>query len=114
MKDDRIYLLHMLQTASRVHAKVSSVTKSQFDADEDLRLALTHLLQTIGEAARLVSPAGRNLCPNIPWNALTGMRHRIVHDYLDVDEEIVWRTATERMTELIGALESALKNIDQN
>ncbi len=70
-------------------------------------MALTHLIQTIGEAARLVSPAGRASVPALPWNAITGMRHHLVHDYLNVDLDIVWQTATTRMDELINALRAA-------
>jgi uncharacterized protein with HEPN domain len=88
---------------------VQGVSKAQYDRDENLRLALTHLLQTIGEAARLVGDEGRQRFPGLPWNAVTGMRHRIVHEYFNVDEEIVWRTATERMDELILMLEPILE-----
>jgi uncharacterized protein with HEPN domain len=103
-KDDKVYLTHMLELAQRVRDKVSGVTREQFDADDNLQLAVTHLIQTIGEAARMVSPAGRAAVPALPWNAITGMRHHIVHDYLNVDVDIVWQTATTRMEELIAAL----------
>jgi uncharacterized protein with HEPN domain len=106
-KDDGIYLAHMLELAQRVRDKVQGVTRARFDADDNLQLALTHLIQTIGEAARLVSPAGRATVPALPWNAITGMRHHIVHDYLNVDLDIVWQTATTRMDELIAALVAA-------
>ncbi len=33
------------------------------------------------------------------------MRHKVVHDYLDVDEEVVWDTATEELAPLVEALE---------
>ena len=32
------------------------------------------------------------------------MRHKVVHDYLGVDEDVVWRVATEDLHELIAAL----------
>ncbi len=106
-KDDKVYLTHMLELAQRVRGKVAGVTRAQYDADDNLQLALTHLIQTIGEAARMVSPAGRASVAALPWNAITGMRHHIVHDYLNVDVDIVWQTATTRMDELIAALVAA-------
>ena len=106
-KDDRVYLTQMLELAKRVRAKVSDLPRHRFDADDNLQLALTHLIQTIGEAARRVSPAGRAMVPSLPWPAITGMRHHIVHDYLSVDLDIVWQTATTRMDELITALTAA-------
>ena len=107
-EDDRVYLGHMLDTARRAHAKVAAITRAEFDADENLRLAVTHLLQIVGEAARRVSDAGRAACPAIPWPAVVGMRHKVVHDYLGVDEDVVWDTARNELPPLVSALEAAL------
>ena len=54
-KDDAVYVGHMLDVARKVLAKTDGIEKADFDADENLRLALTHLLQIIGEAATRVS-----------------------------------------------------------
>lgn len=102
---DRTYVGHMLDACRRVQAKVRGTDRPAFDADENLRLALTHLLQVIGEAARRVSPTLRDAHPEVPWAAIVGMRHRVVHDYLDVDEDIVWQTATTEIGPLIAWLE---------
>ena len=50
-KDDSVYVGHMLDTARLAAAKVAGISREAFEADENLRLALTHLVQTIGEAA---------------------------------------------------------------
>ena len=36
------------------------------------------------------------------------MRHKVVHDYLGVDEDIVWQVATEDLPKLVAALELIL------
>ena len=33
------------------------------------------------------------------------MRHKVVHDYLGVDEDIVWQVATQDLPKLVAALE---------
>jgi len=71
-------------------AKVQGLSKQDYDADENLRLALVHLVQIIGEAARHGSETTRTALPDIPWREITGMRHKIVHDYMDTDEDLVW------------------------
>jgi hypothetical protein len=38
----------MLDTARKAHAKVAAITRAEFDADENLRLAVTHLLRIVG------------------------------------------------------------------
>jgi uncharacterized protein with HEPN domain len=104
-KDDLVYTGQMLEIARRAVEKVLGKTRNDFDKDENLRLALAYLLQTIGEAARRVSQAFQSAHPAIPWKAIIGMRHKVVHDYLNVDEDVVWRTATQELGPLIAALE---------
>ncbi len=107
-KDDRVYLGHMLDMARKVHEKTSSISRVQFDADENLRLAITHLLQVIGEAAAHVSIEFRDPQSQVPWKAIIGMRQKVVHDYMNVDEDIVWDTARNEIPPLITQLEAIL------
>jgi uncharacterized protein with HEPN domain len=104
-KDDMVYVLHMLETARKAVSKVEGKTRAEYDADEDLQIVLTHLVQIIGEAARHVSLEFREAHAAIPWKAIVGMRHKVVHDYLNVDEDILWDTVTNELGPLIAALE---------
>ena len=92
----------------KARALVSGRTRADYDNDEALRLALTHLLQVIGEAARRVAPESRATCPVVPWAAIIGMRHRVVHDYMFVNEGVVWETVIQDLPALIAALEPLL------
>jgi uncharacterized protein with HEPN domain len=103
--DDMVYLGHMLDTAQKITAKVHGLSKQNYDADENLRLALVHLIQVIGEAARHVSNEKQGALPDIPWREITGMRHKIVHDYMDIDEDLVWEVATVDIPPLVVVLE---------
>ncbi len=53
----------MLDMARKAVSKTHNITRETYDADENLRLALIHLIQTIGEAARQVS---REFCNDHP------------------------------------------------
>jgi uncharacterized protein with HEPN domain len=64
----------------------------------------------IGEAARKVSPEYRDAHPEILWKAIIGMRHKVVHDYLNIDEDIVWQTASQELPVLVSQLEHLLAN----
>lgn len=99
-KDDGIYLGHILDLAEKIKQRVDQRSREEFDADEDLRIVLTHFVQNIGEAARCISPLFKQSHPEIPWNDIVGMRHRIVHDYLDIDYDIVWDVATVELPKL--------------
>ena len=50
---------------------------------------LRRLLAT-GEAAARLTPETRAEFPNIPFQKIVGMRNRVVHDYGQIDLEIIW------------------------
>ena len=104
-KDDLVFAGHMLDCARAVVEKLTGLDRAAFDADENLRLAVTHLIQTIGEAAARVSDEFRTAHGDIPWRQIVGMRHKIVHDYIHVNFDIVWGVATTQLSDLITQLE---------
>ena len=65
-------------------------------------------LEIIGEAARRLTPAVRGQFPEIPWNLLTGMRNILIHDYDDVDLDIVWDTVQRDLPPLVIRLAAHL------
>ena len=106
--EDRAYLQDMLSFAEKVRGRMAGVDRAELEADEDLQLILTILLQRIGEAARNVSRPGRDDLPDVRWTDIIGMRHRLTHDYRHVKLSYLWRAATEAVPELIAQLEGAL------
>ncbi len=103
-KDDLVYVGHMLDTAESAVQKLDGRTRDEFESDETLRLALTHLIQTMGEAARHVSMNFQGRHVHIPWSNIIGMRHKVVHDYLHVDYDLVWDVVTHELPLLIESL----------
>ncbi len=103
-KDDQVYLGHMLDTARKIVTKASGITRNQYESNEDLHMVFAHLVQVLGEAASRVSPAGREQFSDIPWKRIVGMRHRIVHDYMNVDIELLWEVVRRNVPELVDML----------
>ena len=101
---DLVYVGHMLDMASPAVSKTQNIPRETYDADEDLRLVLIHRIQTIGDAARQVSREFSNDDPNVRWADIIGMRHTVVHDYLGVDNDIVWQVATENLPKSVASL----------
>lgn len=72
--------------------------------DLKLQLALVKLIEIMGEAAAKLSPAFRDSVPGVPWSEIIGMRHRLVHNYRDIDLVLVWRTVQQDMPQLRAAI----------
>ncbi|MBZ0252036.1 MAG: DUF86 domain-containing protein [Candidatus Methylomirabilis sp.] len=108
---DRLYIGRMYDLSRKVAERARSWTREEVDRDEDRQMAMTMLLQQIGEAARRVSLGLRQAHPEIPWNDIMGMRHRIVHDYFRIDLDIVWDAAVSDIGPLVEALRPILDEL---
>lgn len=88
----------------RIQQLVAETSRAAFLQDWVLQSAIAYQLQVVGEAASRLSSPVRLAHPDIPWRSIIGMRNIIVHDDARLDATIIWRTASERVPELIRAL----------
>ncbi len=100
MKDDSIYIDHILASIDRIINYISDLDLSTFLNDLKTQDAVVRQLEIIGEATKKISYEFRKDNPSIPWADMAGMRDRLIHDYIDVDFEIVWKTVTESIPQL--------------
>ena len=91
--EDSVRLRHMLEATEKAVAFARNRTRADMDTDEQLTLALTRLLEIIGEAAASITETVRDNNPPIPWRAIIGTRNRLIHGYFDVDKDIVWNSS---------------------
>jgi uncharacterized protein with HEPN domain len=97
MKDNTVYIDHILSSIARIQEYISGMDLSTFLQDNKTHDAVVRQFEVIGEATKQISPEFRIKHPEIPWSDMAGMRDDLIHDYIDVNFEIVWKTATENM-----------------
>ena len=78
------------------------------DSNQMFAFALVRAVEIIGEAASRVSQETRETIPGIPWREIVGMRNKVIHDYVNVDHDIVWDVATVDLPALLAELERVL------
>jgi uncharacterized protein with HEPN domain len=108
-EDDRIRIQHMIDAADDVARFLSGRQRLDLDSDRMLQLAVVRAIEIIGEAASQISEETRASAPEIPWRAIVGMRNRLIHAYWDIDPDIVWKTATERLPVLLSTLRAVMQ-----
>ena len=98
----------MLDAAREARDFAAGRSRGELSTDRLLALALTKLLEIIGEAASTIPAEFRAAHPTIPWRLAINMRNRLIHGYFDIDSNIVWDTVTSNLEPLIVALEDLL------
>lgn len=101
---DPAYLLDMLTGAEAVRSFVAGRTREEYGRDLMLRSAVERQVEIIGEAARNVSSAFRDAHPAIPRAPIQAQRHRLAHDYGEIDDDLIWKVATVHIPALITLL----------
>jgi uncharacterized protein with HEPN domain len=90
------YLEHIasaIDRACRYAAHAGSVVR--LEQDEQAQDAIVRTLMVVGEAVtqlQKIAPDFVAAHPEVPWSLMRGMRNKVVHDYIDVDLEVVWNT----------------------
>jgi uncharacterized protein with HEPN domain len=102
---DGTRLLHMLDYAREAVRLAQARSRQELDTDRVFNLAMTRLLEIVGEATARVSQPTRDRHPQIPWSAIAGMRNRLIHGYDAVDFDILWDVVQRDLPGLIVELE---------
>lgn len=108
--DDRVRLRHIVDALSAAIRFTEGRSREDLDRDQMLAFAVLHAIQIVGEAAGKINAEFRDQHPQIPWALITGMRHRLVHAYFDVNHDILWTTATESVPELLAQIDRLLSS----
>jgi uncharacterized protein with HEPN domain len=104
MQRDPQFLLDMLQSAELIASYTEQISKDEFIQNVQLQDAVIRRLLVIAEAARRVSEITRQERFDISWAEINGMRNRLVHEYDDVDFDIVWDVVQNEIPSLVTAL----------
>lgn len=101
-----VRLRHMLDYSREAVRFAGEKRREDLDHDRLLNLALVRLLEIVGEAAGKIPTEDRARYADVPWNAIVGLRNRLIHGYDSVDFDILWHIVTDDLPGLIATLES--------
>jgi uncharacterized protein with HEPN domain len=83
----------------------------EFRHNELVQSWVVRHLQILGEALRAISPELRARHEELPWSEIIGMRNILVHDYFDIDQDIVWSVVEHDLSGLRLGLERILAEL---
>lgn len=108
VKNDAYYLQKMLTDIRFMINKTAGITLAALKENEVLCDSVLFRLIQISESSVKLSQAFKNQHREIPWQAIKGMRNKIVHEYGDVDFSVIYQTITEDIPELCASFEKLI------
>ena len=91
MSRDKLYLDRIVDAVAKIESFTEEFDAESFGKDAKTQSAVILQLMIIGEMSKRLSSETK-LSINLPWKEIAGFRDRAIHDYFDIDLDIVWQT----------------------
>jgi len=107
MKDDQVYLRHILDAIGKTETYLLDQTHESFSKNDMMIDAVVRELEIIGEATNQLSEELRKEHAEISWRDAVDMRNFLIHEYFGVRTRVVWDTCRDDlplMKKLVGRL----------
>jgi len=101
MKENKVYLDHILDCINNILAYTDGMDEDSFYKNFMVQDAVVRNFQIIGVATKRINPDFNTSHPGVPWRKMTAMRDKLVHDYFQVDLETVWNTVVNDIASLL-------------
>ncbi|HEY3398705.1 MAG TPA: HepT-like ribonuclease domain-containing protein [Armatimonadota bacterium] len=103
-----VRLMHMRDFAKQALSLMGSRSRNEFVSDEMLLLAEARLVELIGEAAYQTPREYLDQIPDIPWDKVVGMRHRLIHGYDNLNIDAIYDSVVDDLPVLLREVEAYL------
>ncbi len=84
------------------------ITREILLNDEFSQWAVTTPLYNIGEQVYTLSSDFKKEHSDIPWSLVSGLRHRLVHDYEGINWSIIVEVVFEEMDDFVESIKSLI------
>ncbi len=111
MKDDGVYLIHILECIRRIEEDTSE-GREQFLGKHTLQDAVLRNLQTMAESTQRLSEPLKERHPEIEWRSIAAFRNILVHAYLGIDLELIWIVTQRDVPELKRVVQDMLNTVE--
>lgn len=101
--EDELRVHHLVEAAQKAIIFSAGHKRADLETDEVLRLALTKLVEIVGEAARQVSDKTQAAHRDVPWSSTARARDRLIHHDFDIDLNVLWATIKDDLPALLAA-----------
>lgn len=100
------YLDAMLLAMRKIRAYTADFrTFEDFDRDELVKDAVIRNFEIMGESVKHIPFNFQRKHRQLPWNHIIALRNFIVHEFFDVDDEVLWEIIQTDLSRNISDLE---------
>ncbi|KKT00890.1 MAG: hypothetical protein UW07_C0031G0004 [Candidatus Nomurabacteria bacterium GW2011_GWF2_43_8] len=91
MKNNKVYIDQILESIKKIELFVSEIDKENFLINSLVQSGVIMQLTLIGEISKKISDDLKEKI-NLPWKEIAGFRDKAIHNYFDINLDVVWNT----------------------
>jgi uncharacterized protein with HEPN domain len=107
-KDNLVYVKHIRDAIEKIYEYTLHHTLDDLKTNEWDQAAIMRYFEIIGEAVTRIEPSFKETNSSIEWRDMSDFRNFLIHDYIDVDVNIVWDTMKKNIPILKEKIEQLL------
>ena len=111
MKQPKLYLSHIIKAIDTIQEYLKGFSHDDFLKDEKTQDAVIRNLEIIGEASSKLEQEFIKQLPQIPWRDIKDFRNKLIHDYWELNLEVIWEAVTKEIPQLKKLLEPVAKKL---
>ena len=104
IKNDAYYIQKIRQDLEFIVIHMQDIGIQELNENEILLDSMLFRMIQLSENAKRLSEEYKQERKRIPWNAIYGLMNRIVHDYGNVDLDVVFETLKNDIPELLKSM----------
>lgn len=113
-KDFKLYLLDIEASCKKISDYTKALPETKFKKDPKTVDAVIKNLEVIGEAVGKIPKEIRDKTPRVEWQKIISMRNKLIHEYFDLNIDMVWQTVSKDIPILKKQIDKTLRNLDKS
>jgi uncharacterized protein with HEPN domain len=96
----KLFLEDISDRIAKIDAYTAGISFEEFVQDDKTVSACIREIEVIGEATKQIPKEITEKFDDLPWSLMAKMRDKLIHWYFEIDEEIVWNVAKDKLPDI--------------
>lgn len=106
-----LFLEDIVHRIEKINIYIGNMNYDDFVLDDKTVSACIREIEVIGEATKQIPKEITDKFDDLPWALMAKMRDKLIHWYFEVDEEIVWNVAKDKLPNIKIQIEKIIKTL---